>query len=543
MPTRRSPGALTSALLCLALPTCTRTVQRAPAPVVVVQTTVHTAPVVPDPAVATAPDGPARVRRGEPEATPAARVEQVALTEETRAARRGVGRRDGHAEAFRAELHPEPFRSPDGRRGWVLNLGNGRPLATPAVVDGLVYVGGGFGSHEFFAFDAITGEARWALRVSDDGPTAAVVRDGVVAFNTESCTLFVVDALRGRPLWSRWLGDPLMSQPAIGDGKVFMAFPSPGGHRLVAFDLRSGEEQWRVPLAADIISAPVLHGDSVYSATFNGTLYRHRVSDGGLAWREDYRATSAPWLYGNEVFVSHREDPVAAPRPRGFMAASILTWVLLAQTEAVGRLSGASGSSLQQGGAGYRARHAPWLNTEVQRRSQYSRDNAASDTSVGFSTAPATARADEAAANIGQGTVRGMWEYQGSRPCVVDGRLFLTQGDQLVAMEPGSGRELWSRPLSGLLAEHGGHLASPPSAAGAKLYLGTVTGDVVVVDQADGRVVDTIRLGHATRFQPAVVGGRLYVGTADGRLVMLDLNDPTADGWSQWGGGPTHNGR
>jgi len=56
-------------------------------------------------------------------------------------------------------------------------------------------------------------------------------------------------------------------------------------------------------------------------------------------------------------------------------------------------------------------------------------------------------------------------------------------------------------------------------------------------------VVDTIRLGHATRFQPAVVGGRLYVGTADGRLVMLELNDPTADGWSQWGGGPSHNGR
>jgi Ca-activated chloride channel family protein len=544
MPSRWSPAAATSALLCLALPTCTRTVQRTP--VVVVQTTVTpVAQVAPPPAVAVAASvsDPPRVRRDEPAPTPAARVERVALTEETLAARRGVGRRDGHAEPFRAELRPEPLRTPDGRRGWVLNLGAGRPLATPAVVDGTVYVGGGFGSHEFYAFDAVSGETRWALRVSDDGPTAAVVSDGVVAFNTESCTLFVVDAARGRPLWSRWLGDPLMSQPAIGDGKVFMAFPSPQGHRLVAFTLRTGEEQWRVPLAADIISAPVLHGDSVYSATFNGTLYRHRASDGGLAWREDYRATSAPWLYGNEVFVSHREDPVAAPRPRGFMAMSMLTWVLFAQTEAVGRLSGSSGSSMQQGGNGYRARSAPWLNTDVQRRSRYSTENAASDTSVGFSTAPAAARADEAAANIGQGTVRGMWEYQGSRPCVVDGRLFLTQGDQLVAMEPASGRELWSRPLSGLLAEAGGHLASPPSAAGGKLYLGTVTGDVVVVDQADGRVVDTIRLGHATRFQPAVVGGRLYVGTADGRLVMLELNDPTADGWSQWGGGPSHNGR
>lgn len=534
------PPCATSAVVCLALGSCSRTLSRASSqtpPVVVVTTTVQSSPGV---AVA-GPEAPApsqRVRGAEPPPAPAVRVQNVALTEETLAARRGQGRRDGHAEHIHAEQRPEPFRTPDGRRGWSINLGNGRPLATPAVVDGTVYVGGGFGSHEFYAFDAVTGATRWALRVSDDGPTAAVVRDGVVAFNTESCTLFVVDAETGRPLWSRWLGDPLMSQPAIGDGKVFMAFPASGGHRLVAFELRTGHELWRVPLAGDIISAPVLHGDSVYASTFNGTVYRHRTSDGGLAWREDYRATSAPWLYGNEVFVSHREDREGAPQPRGFMAQSILTWIVLAQVESVGRISGSSG----RGEGGYRARPAPWLNTGVQRRSSYGGQQHESDSQVGFSSAPATARAGEAEANVGQGTVRGLWEFQGSRPCVVDGRLFLTQGDQLVAMEPATGRELWSRNLSGVLAEHGGHLASPPSAAGGKLYLGTVTGDVVVVSQEDGRVLDSIRVGRAMRFQPAVVGGRLYVGTADGRLVMLDLNDPTADGWTMWGGGPAHNG-
>lgn len=540
MSSRWSLRAPTSVVACLCLATCAHS---APPPTVIVQTTMQPAPLAavnatPVAPVATPPTF--RPSRGEPEATPATRVQPVALVEETRAARRGEGRREGHAEHFRADITVDALRTPDGHRGWVLNLGGGRPLATPAVVDGTVYVGGGFGSHEFYAFDAVTGATRWALRVSDDGPTAAVVAEGTVAFNTESCTLFVVDAATGRPLWSRWLGDPLMSQPAIAQSRVFMAFPSPGGHRLVAFDLRSGEEQWRVPLAADIISAPVVHGDSVYSSTFNGTIYRHRVSDGALAWSEDYRATSAPWLYGNDVFVSHREDPVA-PRPRAFMAASMLTWLMLAQVEAVGRISGSSGASTQSGG-GYRSRYAPWLNTEVQRRSQYTRDNQSSDTSVGFSTAPATARADEAEANIGQGTVRGMWEFQGSRPCVVGGRLFLTQGDQLVAMDPATGRELWSRALSGVLAEHGGHLASPPSAAGSKLYLGTVTGDVVVVSQEDGRVLDTIRVGHAARFQPAVVGGRLYLGTADGRLVMIELDDPSADGWTMWGGGAAHNG-
>ncbi len=537
-----SPATAASALVCLALATCTHSTQT-----VAVQVQSASAATVAQ--VAAAPSEPAatpapeRARR-EPEAQPATRVENVALTGETLQAQ--TSHRDGSAEHITTSLHPEPFRTPDGKRGWIINLGSGRPLATPAVVDGVVYVGGGFGSHEFYAFDGATGATRWALRVSDDGPTAAVVSDGVVAFNTESCTLFVVDAETGRPLWSRWLGDPLMSQPAIGDGKVFMAFPGGGGHRLVAFELRRGRELWRVPLEGDIISAPVLHGDSVYSSTFNGTVYRHRISDGGLAWREEYRATSAPWLYGNEVYVSHREDTAAnpgAPRAPGFMAQAFLTWAMLAQVESVGRLSGSRAPGDAPSSQSYRSRYAPWLNSGVQRRSSYSGEQHSSDSQVGFSTAPATARTAEAEANVGQGTVRGLWEFQGSRPCVVDGRLFLTQGDQLVAMDPASGRELWSRPLSGVLAEHGGHLASPPAAAGGRLFLATVTGDVVVVRQEDGRVVDSIRVGHAMRFQPAVVDGKLYLGTTDGQLVMLDLGDPTADGWSMWGGGPAHNGR
>jgi Ca-activated chloride channel family protein len=112
-----------------------------------------------------------------------------------------------------AGLRPVPLGG--SLRGWSLKLPGGRPLATPAVDGGIVFIGGGFGSHEFYAIDAATGRVRWAVRASDDGPTGAVVQDGYVVFNTESCTLFVVRASTGEMVWSRWLGDPLMSQPAV----------------------------------------------------------------------------------------------------------------------------------------------------------------------------------------------------------------------------------------------------------------------------------------------------------------------------------------
>src|SRR5262245_37653040 len=44
---------------------------------------------------------------------------------------------------------PSPFVSPDGRfRGWSVSIPGRRSLATPAVVDGRVFMGGGFGSYD-----------------------------------------------------------------------------------------------------------------------------------------------------------------------------------------------------------------------------------------------------------------------------------------------------------------------------------------------------------------------------------------------------------
>jgi outer membrane protein assembly factor BamB len=64
-----------------------------------------------------------------------------------------------------------------------------------------------YGSHEFYAFSAKTGEVVWKISTSDDGPTAAVVDAGYVAFNTESCTVIVVEEKTGKIVWQEWLFD------------------------------------------------------------------------------------------------------------------------------------------------------------------------------------------------------------------------------------------------------------------------------------------------------------------------------------------------
>ena len=88
-------------------------------------------------------------------------------------------------------------------RGWKRRLPGGRPLATPAVVDGRAFVGGGFGSHEFYAFNLSDGGLEWFYRTADDGPTAAAVVTWHMADGHVSATpLGTARQLRRGPLGS-----------------------------------------------------------------------------------------------------------------------------------------------------------------------------------------------------------------------------------------------------------------------------------------------------------------------------------------------------
>jgi hypothetical protein len=122
---------------------------------------------------------------------------------------------------IKAELAPQAFKMPDGKEGWVVRIPGNRPIATPAYarIDGrgMLFVGGGYGSHEFYAFDAVTGQKVWQIQTGDDGPTAAVVEDGYVSFNIESMeTQLSAAPITGAPTFEMELLMSVPRQTAIG---------------------------------------------------------------------------------------------------------------------------------------------------------------------------------------------------------------------------------------------------------------------------------------------------------------------------------------
>ena len=132
--------------------------------------------------------------------------------------------------------------------------------------------------------------------------------------------------------------------------------------------------------------------------------------------------------------------------------------------------------------------------------------------------------------------------FQGSRVLSDGQRNITTMGDEVVCTDPVTGAKLWSVQLAGDLARAGGSLAAPPAAAGGRLFVATLAGEVLQMSPETGAIERRYPVGAPVRSQPVIDGGWIYVGTEDGRLVAIDTKDAALTGWPMWGGNAARTG-
>lgn len=438
----------------------------------------------------------------------------------------------GHMPAVEAPTLFTPAGAPAG--GWRVRIPGGRPLATAAVAEGRVFLGGGFGSYDFYAFDAESGRVQWQYQTEDDGPTAAVVAEERVVFNTESCELEVLTTA-GQRVWKKWLGDPLMSIPAVGDGRVFMAYPDTRGdrrHYLACFALADGRELWKHPIAGEIITCPVLADGEVYVSCLDGTIACFGQLDGQLVWQETRNATSTPAVWRRQCYFSQRRERAGTPGHDDVQ-----------QMEALASKLSAVGTPVESFLATEQLADYLDHSKRQTRSSRYARQTAY-DSAVGFGGHKGDAKIEQAMRNLGHGHVSAVWAYQGSKPFVAGGRLYSGMGDTLHCADPDSRDVYWTRKLGA--RPDGQELLdstlTPPATLNGKLFLGTIDGEVLCLSAANGETLWSVSVGEPVLFQPTVVAGRVYVTTGAGSLICLETGDPADDGWHMWGATPAHNG-
>jgi outer membrane protein assembly factor BamB len=325
--------------------------------------------------------------------------------------------------------------------------------------------------------------------------------------------------------------------PAIDRGRVFMCYPNSKGdrkHYLACFDIKNGSELWKRPIAGEIITAPVVQGEKLYLATLEGTMYCFGSGDGELIWQEKKNATSSPAVWNEQVFFSRREA-VAATDKDGNAVKQQVEMLSSRFTDKTAKVKDIKSTE----------RAADYL--DHTKRATYSAQekmNQKADAGVGFGTAPGDAKLHQAAGNLGQGTVCGVWSYQGSRPFFYQGNMYSAMGDTVKCLDPKTEKVLWKKSLPP--AKEAGPLVdsalTPPVLVNGKLFVGTSSGKVKCLSAETGEVLWTVTVGEAILFQPAVSNGRVYVSTSTGSLYSFETGDAGDHGWLMWGGNAGHNG-
>jgi outer membrane protein assembly factor BamB len=150
--------------------------------------------------------------------------------------------------------------------------------SSPAVVDGVVYVGTGTG---LAAIDAATGTELWSATTAKAVRTAPEVSHGMVYVGDYGSRVYAFDAATAALRWmfvSRGSG---VATPAVANGVVYVQ----GAKYLYALDADSGHQLWRFTTGATsaYFAATTVSRGVVY-ASGNSTLYALDAATGKLLW-------------------------------------------------------------------------------------------------------------------------------------------------------------------------------------------------------------------------------------------------------------------
>jgi outer membrane protein assembly factor BamB len=156
-----------------------------------------------------------------------------------------------------------------GREVWQEQL-KAEVHATPAIVGNRVFVV--TTAPEIVVLDLESGAVIW--RAEAGGPSSPAVADGMVYVGGEDQAVRALDAASGKEQWSTPLGYPIASSPATAGDLVYIA----SGPTITALDAESGETMWG-HVAGDVITADVAVIDGMVIASgHDGYIYALRAN-------------------------------------------------------------------------------------------------------------------------------------------------------------------------------------------------------------------------------------------------------------------------
>jgi outer membrane protein assembly factor BamB len=159
---------------------------------------------------------------------------------------------------------------------WETNLGANPFVSSPAIVDGVAYIGSSrtTGNGYVHAFNVSTGLQQWRYSFTGDNGT--------------------------------------LSSPAVTADKVIVGFGDGRGNGgTVALNRANGQEAWRRPSPINCASSAAVNGNNVYIGCRDGKLYALNLANGNLVWEANPQSgiDSSPSVAYGRVYVTNCPSP------------------------------------------------------------------------------------------------------------------------------------------------------------------------------------------------------------------------------------------
>ena len=191
-------------------------------------------------------------------------------------------------------------------------VGDGSPIVGgPAVGGGLVVVGSTDGA--LYAYDAADGSFRWDFETGNSIWATPVVADSKIFFGSMDQKVYALD-LDGQKLWEFATGGAVTAQPLVKDGRVYVGSFSSD---FFALDAATGSMIWKFPDATNWYwSRAVTNGDTLFVGSTDGNLYALDAATGRLRWvyPTEGSIVGSPALVGDRVAVASTDGRVRLVR-------------------------------------------------------------------------------------------------------------------------------------------------------------------------------------------------------------------------------------
>jgi outer membrane protein assembly factor BamB len=181
---------------------------------------------------------------------------------------------------------------------------SGRVISSPAVANGIVYVGSTDGS--LYALDLGSGTLKWKFATQSWVTSSPAIESGTVYFESYDSNFYAVDAGTGQLKWKfatagekRYAGKHLhhlepaaesmpdpwdfyLSSPTVWNGTVYFGS---GDGNIYALDANSGALKWKFQTGDVVHSSPAIADGTLYLGSWDTYLYALDAVSGKEKWR------------------------------------------------------------------------------------------------------------------------------------------------------------------------------------------------------------------------------------------------------------------